>query len=69
MRLKEPIAVRERLAHRGWKTIATISSNLDTSTNTVSRALRGLPIRLETAMRLAQALDTTASEIAEVVEE
>lgn len=69
MKLKEPIAVREQLMQRGWDTIADIAKHLNTSTNTISRALRGKPVRIVTVRTIANALGTSANEIATVVEE
>lgn len=67
MKLKEPIAVRESLMGKGLMTIEEIAAKLHLATNTVSRALRGEPVRMQTISALAAAIDRTASEIAEFV--
>lgn len=67
MKLKEPIAVREKLMQRrGWNTIDEIAANLGMSTNTISRALRGEPVRIVTVTALARAIESTANDIAEL---
>jgi predicted ArsR family transcriptional regulator len=70
MKLKEPIAIREALLNKhGWATITDIAVALDMSTNTISRALRGLPVRLVTVLALSRAMNVRATDIAEVVPE
>lgn len=65
MKLKEPIAVREALMDKcGWATIEEIAGGLKLATNTVSRTLRGEPVRMQTIKAIASAIDTTATEIA-----
>ncbi len=64
MRLIEPIAVREQLHRRGWSTVEEIASKLNMSSNTISRALRGEPVRIKTVIALAKAINTGASDIA-----
>lgn len=70
MKLKSPILVREELLLRhGWSTIGDIAINLKTSPNTLSRAFRGKPVRMMTVWAIAQALGTSANEIATVVDD
>lgn len=68
MKLKEPIAVRESLMSRGLTTIEEIAAGLHLATNTVSRALRGEPVRMQTVSAIAAAINSTAAEIAVFVE-
>lgn len=67
MKLREPIAVRESLMVRGMPTITQIAERLHLATNTVSRALRGEPVQMRTISVLATAIDSTAADIATVV--
>lgn len=68
MKLKEPIAVRESLMGKGLMTIEEIATKLHLATNTVSRALRGEPVRMQTISAIAAAIDSTAAQIAVFVE-
>jgi len=69
MKLKEPIAVRESLMARDMSTIHEIADRLHLAANTVSRALRGEPVQMRTISVLAAAIDSTAAEIATVINE
>ena len=68
MKLKEPIAIRESLMGKGLMTIEDIAATLHLATNTVSRALRGEPVRMQTIIAIAASLDRSAAEIAVFVE-
>jgi len=68
MKLKEPIDIRERLMKQcGWYRIEEIAEHLQLSSNTISRALRGKPVRIITVKKLADAIGTTAADIAVIV--
>lgn len=70
MKLKDPISIREMLLDRkGLKTIRDVAINLSIAKNTASRALRGEPVRMMTIKSLADAVDMSISDIAELVEE
>jgi len=65
MRIKQPTAVRERLMkEKRWLTINEIAHGLGMSNHTVSRAMRGLPVRIGSIMKIAGAIDAAAADIA-----
>jgi transcriptional regulator with XRE-family HTH domain len=65
MKLVEPIVVTEQLMNRReWDTVEKVASNLNMSTNTVARALRGEPVRVKTIIAIASAINTRAADIA-----
>lgn len=68
MKLRQPEEIKEKLAVVcGWLTITEMAAGLDTSTNTIGRALRGLPVRAGTIRKVATALKEEPTEIATFV--
>jgi hypothetical protein len=65
MQLKNPDEVRQMLAERmGWLTIEEVADGLDVSWNTVSTALRGMPMRVGTVRKMAEAAGVQPTDIA-----
>jgi transcriptional regulator with XRE-family HTH domain len=68
MQLKNPDEVRQMLAERkGWYTMEEIAEGIDVSMNTISTALRGMPMRIGTVRKIADPLGVQPTEIATFV--
>jgi predicted transcriptional regulator len=67
MKLKQPEMIKEKLAAHGWLTITEMAAGLKTSTNTISRALQGLPVRAGTIRKVAAVLKEEPTTIATFV--
>ena len=68
MRIKQPAIIREKLMKRhGWVTVDDIARGLKMSTHTVSKALRGLPVRTTSIIKVAAALEEGVADIATFV--
>ena len=65
MKLMSPDQVRQLYAvKKQWFTIEEISKGMGMSTQTISKALRGLPMRPKTVKEIAGSLDVPVTEIA-----
>lgn len=68
MKLRQPEEIKEQLAVEcGWLTITEMAAGLNTSTNTIGRALRGLPVRAATIRKVATVLQKEPTDIATLV--
>ena len=52
------------MKEKRWLTINEIAHGLGMSNHTVSRAMRGLPVRIGSIMKIAGAIDAAAADIA-----
>lgn len=69
MKINDPVDVRERFAFtHGWATLRAISDGTQINEVTITKALKGKPIQMKTVLRIAHALNASASEIATVAE-
>ncbi len=65
MKLMSPDQVRQLYAvKKQWFTIEEISEGMGMSTQTISKALRGLPMRPATVRKVADTLEVPVTEIA-----